>query len=184
MKISLHSLSWVLQYLDFSHFPNPPIGQEEYEGFYHLSINAVIYTFQIWWELNRVTTSHATMLEVWIRMVWVGHHHEEHKMTWLPLCFCERVTYFIYFDSSSWRSKYFKIKNWLVRHINGQSPEIEYLTHTISYLGFQWGSHVKGSPMISGRTLTSNFLMVMSTLYPIFWLGRLLDYALVVIDEL
>ena len=49
----------------------------------------------------------------------------------------------VFFLSSSWRPKYSKVKNGLVRHINCLTPELEDLTQPIFHLCFCRGSHVK-----------------------------------------
>ena len=42
----------------------------------HLGINASVYTIYIYQELKTGPASHATVLAVWVSLVWVDHHHE------------------------------------------------------------------------------------------------------------
>ena len=46
------------------------------KGFHNLGINASVYTIYIYQELNTGPASHATVLAVWVSLVWVDHHHE------------------------------------------------------------------------------------------------------------
>ena len=49
-------------------------------GFQHLSLNDGIYTIYIQWELNTGPTSHTTVIEAWISLIWVDCNHEIQKM--------------------------------------------------------------------------------------------------------
>ena len=48
----------------------------------------------------------------------------------------------VFFPSSSWRTKSFKVKNGLVRHISGLVPETKEPTKTIFHLGLNRGSQI------------------------------------------
>ena len=110
--------------------------------FQHFSINAVIYPIYIQWELNTVPKIHATVIAVWISLIWVDRHHERQKTTWPPLGCCERVTYIGFLSLFITNTWILWDKNVLFRHINSPTPEIKELTETIFHLGFNRGSHI------------------------------------------
>ena len=78
--------------------------------FQHVSINSGIYPIYIQWDLNTVPTSHATVIAVWISLVWVDHHHERKKRPELLWVAARGLLIFVFFTSSSQISESFKIK--------------------------------------------------------------------------
>ena len=64
------------------------------------------------------------------------------KTTWPPLGFCERYPYICFLSFFIMKTKIFKFKDGLVRHINSLDAETEELTDTILHLGFNWGFHM------------------------------------------
>ena len=79
-------------------------------GFFHnLSINAGIYPIYIQWELNTCPTSYATVIEVWISLVWVDRHHERKKRPDLLWDSVSGSLTLVFFPYSSRRPESFKI---------------------------------------------------------------------------
>ena len=111
--------------------------------FKNLGVSTSIYHIYIQWELNKCPTIHATVLTVWIILVWLDCNHIKHKTTWLHLGFCGRVSYIRFFFIFMTKNRIFKGQNILVIYINILAPEIEELDQTILYRDLHWGFHVK-----------------------------------------